>query len=189
MARGECAGEPLLSRTLDQDIIAHLHTASANSPLKAVGHHRTDKGCRFGGKRVADLGRENVGSQVNIIREAAKQVRRLIAFCSPAIVRALLAKALIVAPAIGAAAAADGAFENDAIAFFYVVNRRGIFTELLDTAENFMPENDRIIDFKLAVKVFDVGAADAAHLDLNQAAVDGNVGNRIFTDFQFVWTK
>src|SRR4029453_30330 len=124
VARGKCAGESLLSWTLDQNIIAHLHAASANGPLKAVGHHRTDKGCRFGGKRVADLGRENIGSQVNIIREAAKQVRWLIAFCSPAIVRALLAKALIVAPAIGAAAAADGAFENDAIAFLYVVNRR-----------------------------------------------------------------
>ena len=46
-----------------------------------------------------------------------------------------------------------------------------------------MPENDGIIDFKLAVKVFDVGAADAAHLDLNQAAVGGNVGKRIFTNF------
>jgi hypothetical protein len=116
-------------------------------------------------------------------------VRRLIAFCASAIVRALPAKALIVTPAIGAAAAADGAFENDAIALFYVVNRRGTFAELLDTAENFMPENDGIIDFKLAVKVFDVGTADAAHLDLNQAAVGGNVGNGIFTDFQFVWTK
>ena len=39
-----------------------------------------------------------------------------------------------------------------------------------------MPENDRIIDSKLAVKVFDVGTADAAHLDLNQAAVGGMSG-------------
>ena len=51
-----------------------------------------------------------------------------------------------------------------------------------------MTENDRIIDFKFAVEVFDVGAADAAHLDLDQAAVGGNVGNRIFTYFQFVRT-
>ena len=65
-------------------------------------------------------------------------MRRLIAFCSPAIVRALFTEALIVAPAIGATAATDRAFEDDAIAFFYVVNRRGIFAELLDPAENFM---------------------------------------------------
>src|SRR5688572_3915422 len=115
-------------------------------------------------------------------------MRRLITFCAPAIIRALLAKALIVAPAVGAAAAADGAFENDAVAFFYVVDRGGVFSELLDAAENFMPENDRIIHFKLPVQVFDVGAADTAHLDFDQAAVGGNFGNRIFTDFQFVRT-
>src|SRR5262245_33410408 len=183
VARSECAGEPLLSRTLDQNIIAHFDPASADGPLKAVGHHRADKGRRFGGQRVTDLSREHIGSEVDVIREAAEQVRRLIAFCSPAIVRALLAKALIVAPAIGTAAAADGALQNDAIAFFYVVDRSSLFAELLDTAKNFMSENDGIIDFELAVKVFDVGAANAAHLDLNQAAVGANVGNRIFTDF------
>src|SRR5262245_55324 len=151
VARSECAGEPLLSRTLDQNIIAHFDPASANSPLRAIGHHRTDKGYRFGGKRVTDLGREHIGSHVNVIREPAEQMRRLIAFGSSAIVCALLAKALIVAPAIGTAAAADGALENDAIAFFYVVNRSSIFAELLDSAKNFMSENYRIIDFELAV--------------------------------------
>jgi hypothetical protein len=115
-------------------------------------------------------------------------MRRLIAFCSPAIVRALLAKALIVAPAVGTTAAADGAFENDAISFLYVVNRCSIFAELLDPAKNFMSENDGIIDFELAVQVFDVGAANAAHLNLDQAAIGGNVRKRIFTNFQFVWT-
>src|SRR5262245_12115731 len=183
MARSECAGEPLLSRTLDQNIIAHFDPASANGPLKTVGHHRTDKGCSFGGKRVTDLRREHIGSQINVIRKAAEQVRRLIAFCPAAIVRALLAKALIVAPAIGTAATADGAFENDAIAFFYVVNRSSIFAELFDSAEDFMSENDGIIDFKLAVQILNVGTTDAAHLDLYQTAVGGNVGNRIFTDF------
>src|SRR4030095_4580869 len=94
VARGECAGESLLSWTLDQNIVAHFYPASANRPLKAVGNHRPDKGCRFGGKRVADLGRENIGSQVNIVREAAEQVRRLIAFFSPALIRAVLAKTM-----------------------------------------------------------------------------------------------
>src|SRR5262245_19697108 len=183
VARSECAGEPLLSRTLDQNIIAHFDPASADGPLKAVGHHRADKGRRFGGQRVTDLSREHIGSEVNVIREAAEQVRRLIAFCSPAIVRALFAKALIVAPAIRTTTAADGAFENDAIAFFYVVNCSRIFAELFDSAEDFMSENDGIIDFKLAVQIFDVGTTDAAHLDLYQTAVGGNVGNRIFTDF------
>jgi hypothetical protein len=92
-------------------------------------------------------------------------VRWLIAFCSPAVVRALLAKALVVAPAIGAAATADGAFKNDSIAFFYVVNGRGIFAELLN-----------------------VGAADTAHLDFDQAAVRRNVGHRIFSNFQLIRT-
>jgi hypothetical protein len=90
-------------------------------------------------------------------------VRRLIALGSPAITRALPAKTLVVAPAIGAAAATDGTFENDAIALFYVVDRPGVFAELFDAAENFMPENNRIIDFELAVEVFNVGAADTAH--------------------------
>jgi len=116
-------------------------------------------------------------------------MRRPIAFGAPAVVCALLAKALVVAPAIGAAAAADGAFKNDAIAFFYMVNRRGIFAELLDAPENLMPENNRIIDFKLAMEVLDVGAADAAHLDFDQAAVRRNIRNRIFADFEFIRTQ
>src|SRR5262245_61222441 len=153
MSRGEWSGEPLLSRTLDQNIIAHFDPASADGPLKAVGHHRADKGRRFGGQRVTDLSREHIGSEVNVIREAAEQVRRLIALCSPAIIRTLLAKALIVAPTIGAAAAADGALEDDTITFFYVVNRASILAELFDPAKNFMSENDGIIDFELAVQI------------------------------------
>ena len=78
-------------------------------------------------------------------------MRRLIALGAATIVGALLAEALVVAAAIGAAAATDSAFQNDSISFFYVVNRRGIFSELLDAAENLMSENDRIRNPKLAV--------------------------------------
>src|SRR5262249_18994354 len=141
-----------------------------------------------GGRGACDRGREQRGEYIIIPGAPAEERRVLFVFFPPAIVRALLAKALIVTPAIGAAAAADGALENDAIAFFYMVNRAGIFAELFDPAKNFMSENDGIIDFKLTVKVFDVGAANAAHLNLDQAAIDGNVRKRIFTNFQFVCT-
>jgi hypothetical protein len=111
---------------------------------------------------------------------------RLVAFGPSAIVRALPAKTLVVAPAVGAAAAAESAFEDDTVAFFDMVNCRGVLAEFFDAAENFMAENDRIIDFELAVQIFDVRAAHAAHFDLNQSSVRWNIGNRVFTDFQFV---
>jgi len=61
---------------------------------------------------------------------------RLVALGAAAIIGPLPAKALIVAPAIGAAAAAESALKDDAIAFFGMVNRRGVFAKFLDTAEN-----------------------------------------------------
>ena len=82
----------------------------------------------------------------------------------PAVVRALPAEALVVAPAIRATAAAERAFQNDSISFPDVVNRRGIFAELFNAAENLVAENDRIVDFEFAMQVFYIGAADAAHL-------------------------
>src|SRR5687768_5352040 len=98
---------------------------------------------------------------------------RLIAFRPSTVIGTLAAKALVVAPAVGAAAAAERAFENDPVAFFDMMNRRGIFAELFDAAKNFMAEDDRIVDVELAVQIFHVGAADAAHFDLDQAAVGG----------------
>jgi hypothetical protein len=115
-------------------------------------------------------------------------MRRLIAFSPPAVVRALLAKALVVAPAIGAAAAANCAFENDAIAFFDVVNGRSVFAKFFNAAKNFVAEDNGIIDFQFTVEIFDVRAADSSHLYFNEAAVCRNIGNRIFTDLKFIWT-
>src|SRR3989337_473126 len=107
-------------------------------------------------------------------------MRRLIALGAAAVVGALPAEARAATPAIGAAAAAQGAFENDAIALFDLMDRARVAAELLDAAEDFMAENNRVIDFELAVKVFDVGAADAAYFHLHQPAVGWNVGDRIF---------
>ena len=157
-----------MTRTLNQNIVAHFDAAAANRPLKAVGHHRADQRRRFGGEVVAYFGAEDIGRQVKIVGKAAEQMRRLVAFGPAAIVGPLPAETLVVAPAIGTAAAAESAFEDNAIAFFDMVNRRGIFAKFLDTAENFMAENNRIVDFELAVKIFDVRAADAAHLDFDQ---------------------
>ena len=90
-------------------------------------------------------------------------------------VRPLTAEALVVAPAVRATAAAESAFEDDAVAFFDFVDVRGVPAELFDPAENLVAEDDRIIHLELAVKVFDIRAADAAHLDLDEAAVRRNV--------------
>src|SRR5262249_56170497 len=120
------------------------------------------EGVGWGGMAYRGVARGTGGPQKKVPPAPPERWVVVSQFFSPAIVRALLAKALIVTPAIGAAAAADGALENDAIALFYMVNRAGIFAELFDPAKNFMSENDGIIDFKLTVKVFDVGAANAA---------------------------
>src|SRR3990172_1363346 len=116
-------------------------------------------------------------------------MRRLVALGAAAVGRALAAEARAAAPAIGAAAAAQRALENDPIALFDFVDRGRVAAELLDAAEDFMAENNRVIDLELAVKVFDVGAADAAHFHLHQPAVGGNVGDRIFANLEFVRTE
>jgi hypothetical protein len=141
------------------------------------------------GSASLTLVHEDIGGQVKIIGEAAEQMGRLVAFGPSAIVGALSAKALVVAPAVGAAAAAESAFEDDTIAFFDMMNCRGVLAEFFDAAENFMAEDDRIIDFELAVQIFDVRAAHAAHFYLNQPAIGGNVRHRIFADLEFVRAK
>src|SRR5262245_48633572 len=107
---------------------------------------------------------------------------RLIAFCSPAVIGALAAKALVVAPAVGAAATAEGALEDDAVAFFDFMDLCRISSELLDAGEDLMAENNRIRHFQLAVQIFYVGAADTAHFYFYMPLVRWNVGNRIFGD-------
>jgi hypothetical protein len=154
--------------------------------LKTVGHDRADQRRRFGGQRLAHFGAKNIGRQVEIIGKAAEQMGRQVALGAAAVIGALAAKTLVVAPAVGAAAAAEGAFEDNAVAFFDMVNRRGVFAEFFDPAENFMAEYDRIIDLELAMEIFNVGAAHAAHFDLQQSAVGGNIRNRIFSQFEFV---
>src|SRR5262245_42839352 len=114
---------------------------------------------------------------------------RLITFGTSAVVGALAAKALVVAPTVGAAAAAEGTFQDDPIAFFDFVNLRGVSTQLLDAGKNFMAENDRVGHLQLAVKIFHVGAADAAHFDSQKPAVRRNLGNRIFADLELVRPK
>ena len=172
-----------------KNIITHLDAAAADRPLKAVGHHRADQRRRFGGKGFAHFGAQNVGRQVEVVGEAAEQMGRLVALGAAAVVSALAAEALIVAPAVGAAAAAERAFENDPVAFFDMVNRRGVLAELFDPAENFMAENDRVVDLEFAVQIFDIGAADAAHFNFDQSAVGGNVRNRILAQFEFIGTE
>ena len=173
---------------MDQNVVAHFDPAAPDRPLKTVGHDRSDQSRGFRRKRIADFGREHVGRKIDVVGKAAEQMGRLIALGAPTIVGALAAKALIVAPAVGAATAAKGAFQYDAVAFFDFVNLRGVATKLLDAGENFMAENNRIGNLQLTVQVFYVRAADAAHLDFQQSAIRRNVGHRVFADFQFVRT-
>ncbi len=100
------------------------------------------------------------------------------------------AKARRAAPAVGAAAAALGAFHDDAVAFFDAVDRCRFLAEFFDTAQNLMAEDKRVGQAVLAaVEIFEIGTADAAHFDFDQAAVGANVRDGIFPDFQFVRSK
>ena len=120
----------MLAGALDQNVIAHFDAAAANRPLKTVGHDRADQRGGLSGQCIADFGSEDVGRQVEIIGEAAEKMRRLVAFCPPAVIGALAAEALVVTPAIGTTAAAERAFENNAIAFFHLVNRGGVLARV-----------------------------------------------------------
>ena len=66
------------------------------------------------------------------------------------------------------------------------MNLRRVSSEFFDARKDFMAENDGIWHLQLAVKVFHVRAADAAHLDFQQATVRRNVGHRIFADLEFI---
>src|SRR5713226_3479440 len=117
--------------------------APAQRPLKAVGH---DRAYEYGGLRrkiMADLGREDIGRQINIIREATEQVWRIGAGGPAAVARALLAESGSPPPAIRTAPAAHGSFKNDAISFFEVMDRRCVSAELDHPAQNLVAENNR----------------------------------------------
>src|SRR5574341_1184657 len=116
-------------------------------------------------------------------------MRRLVALGAPAVVGALAAEARAAAPAIGAAAAAQRSLENDAVAFLDFMDRGRVAAELLDAAQDFMDEDDRINDLEFAVEEFDVRAADAAHFHFHQPAVGRNIGDRVLADFELVRTE
>src|SRR5262249_54264946 len=132
---GERAGKPLLSRPLDQHVVAHFHAAVAERPLVAVRHHRADEHRRLCRKLVADFRRERVGGEINIGGEAAEEVRRGRRAGAAAVARPLLAEAVRAAAAVGAAAAAARAFQDNAVAFFEAVNVRRFAAELYDAAQ------------------------------------------------------
>jgi hypothetical protein len=91
---------------------------------------------------------------------------------------------------VGAAPAALGAFEDDAIAFFDAVDRRGVFAELFHAPEDFVAENQWVRQLGFAaMEILYVRAADSSKFDFYEPAVRQNIGYWILANFQLVGSK
>ena len=134
----------MLSRSLDQHVIAQFDAALAHRPLKSIGHHRADEHRGLGRQVIADFRDQNIGHKVEVVGEATEQMGRVGASRLSAVADARFTKTGAPAAAVRAAAAAFGAFENDAVAFSDAVDRRGLGPELFNPAEDFMAENQRV---------------------------------------------
>src|SRR5512144_2052451 len=100
-----------------------------------------------------------------------------------AVTDARFAKACGAASAVGATAAAFSAFHDYPVAFFDAVDGCRFLAEFFDPAQNLVAEDERIRQAVFAaVQLLEVGATDAAHLDSDQAAIGGNVGDGIFSN-------
>jgi len=93
-------------------------------------------------------------------------VRRLVAFGASAVIGPLPTEALVIAPAVGAAATAQRAFENDSVAFFNFVNLGSIAPKLFNARQDFVTENDRVGDLQFAMEILNVRPTNATHFDL-----------------------
>ena len=179
--------QALLARALDQHGGVVADAAVEQRPLDAVRHRRHQPG-ELRRDALRHVVHHRVPRQIDVLREAAPQVRRLlgrgVAVADGVGVGApvgVLAVAVLAGVAPLALAAHHVVLDEDEIAFLEALAPGELAAGLGDVADVLVAHDGGLVVRRVLVEL-DVGAADAADLHLHQRGVRRDVRHRIFAD-------
>ena len=179
--------QALLARPLDQHRRVVADAAVEQRPLDAVRHRRDQSG-ELRRHALGHVVHHRVPRQVDVLREAAPQVRRLfvrgVAVADRVGIGApvgVLAMPVLPGMAPLALAAAHVVLDEDEVAFLEALAVRELAAGLGDSADVLVAHDGGLVVRRVCVEL-DVGAADAGDLHLQQRAVGRHVRHRIFAD-------
>src|SRR5262249_11670706 len=158
----------------DRGIVPHI--AIEQRPFDAV-RHRSDQTRKFGRYAFRHVMYDRVPRQIDILREAAPQIRSLLSR------RITVADCLGIGTPIGvltmpvlarmaplALSTADIVLDEDKIAFFEPFALRKVPSRLGNSANILMPHDNRGIRWRMFVQLH-VGSADTSNLHLHERGV------------------
>ena len=179
--------QALLARALDQHGRVVADAAVEQRPLDAVRHRRDQPG-ELRRDALRHVMHHRVPRQIDVLREAAPQVRRLlvrgVAVADGVGIGApvgVLAVPVLPGVAPLALAAADIVLDEHEVAFLEALALGELAAGLGDVADVLVAHDGGLVVRRVLVEL-DVGAADAGDLHLHQRGVRRHVRHRIFAD-------
>ena len=179
--------QALLAGALDQHRRVVADAAVEQRPLDAVRHRRDQSG-QLWRHALGHVVHHRVPRQIDVLREAAPQVRRLfvrgVAVADRVGIGApvgVLAMAILTGMAPFALAAAHVVLDENEVALLEALAVGELAAGLGDVSNILVAHDGGLVVRRVRVEL-DVGAADAGHLHLQQCAVGRHVRHRIFAD-------